>query len=565
MRKSSRGWRFFMGALLAILAVLALAACQGGQPGGELASQQALRVWLDGEPQYIDPSKADFAAAVAIAKNTHATLLRFDPLSGQLLPYVAEQVPTRENGGISEDGLTYTYRISEGAVWEDGTPITAQQFVYSIYRLLDPRVASYYGTSYYSAFIEGGEELAAAVEAGEDEIEQLRQKVGVRALDERTLEVRINQPSGTFNFLMSLWPAAALRQDVIERYGDISNSQWTEAGNLVASGPFRLAEWQHGDHITLERNPNFWLKDMTPTLERITFQIIEDENTAFAAYRAGQLDAVEVPLAQMRSLAADSELGQQLIRVPKAATDGIAFNLNRSPFDKREDRLAFCQALDRETLVNEIRQGRGHATTAFLPPDFPPFSVEARGSELAFDVEKARANLAAGGSGQDFPSLSFTYANTAPLPDQATFLQQQWKTNLGLDIKLQPLDPAAFQDAFIQADYDMAWIGWGEDYHHAENWLVPWRTGGILTLGGYSNPEYDTLVDQALAEADLEAAAALWRQAEELLIDQDVPFCPLVNDESAWLVKPYVRDFIITPADNLEGDYYYYKTAVLEH
>jgi len=111
----------------------------------------------------------------------------------------------------------------------------------------------------------------------------------------------------------------------------------------------------------------------------------------------------------------------------------------------------------------------------------------------------------------------------------------------------------------------MVWIGWGEDYHHAENWLVPWRTGGILTLSGYSDPDYDALVDQALAEEDPQAAAALWRQAEELLIDKDVPFCPLVNDESAWLVKPYVRDFIITPADNVEGDYYYYKTAILEH
>lgn len=569
MRMSSSRWYIGVAALLAIAGLLALAACNGGDGGGvsgDLATDQTLRVWLDGEPDYIDPSIADFATAVAVSKNVFATLLRFDPTTGEVLPYAASEVPSLENGGISEDGLTYTFKLREDAVWEDGQPIQAQDFVYSIQRLLDPRLGSYYGTTYYTEIIEGGADLAFAEDADEATIQQLRDAVKVRALDDRTLEVTITRPSTTFNLLMALWPTAALRQDVIGEHGDIANSAWTEAGNLVASGPFRLAEWNHGSSIVLESNPNFWDEEMTPVLDRIVFQIIEDQNTAFSAYLAGDLDAVPVPVADLRRVAADDEFSDELQRVPLAVTFGFEFNQTRPPFDEMEARRAFCQSVDRATLVNEVQQGLGVPTTSWLPEGLAPFFVEERGQDLAFDPESALQLVLDPASGRAaYPAVSFSFANVDPNGTRAEFLQGQWKEYLGIDVTLDPLDPPAFGEAFGSGSFDLALIGFGQDYHHPENWLLLWKSDGGLNAGGYSNPEFDSAVDEAMNESDPDEAAKLWQEAEGILLDEDAAVCPLFSHENAWLVKPYVRDFIMTAADGQPGDFFYWKTAVLEH
>ena len=547
--------------------MVALAACKGGDGGevsGDLASDQTVRIWLDGEPDYIDPSIADFATSVTVSKNVFATLLRFDPTTGEVAPYVASEVPSSDNGGISDDGLTYTFMLREDAVWEDGQPIQAQDFVYAIQRLLDPRVASQYGNYYYSMIIGGGADLAAAVDADEATIEQLRDGVKVRAVDDRTLEVTITQPSTTFNLLMALWPTAALRQDVIEQHGDIANSAWTEAGNLVASGPFRLAEWNHGSSIVLERNPNFWDEEMTPVLDRVVFQIIEDENTAFSAYRAGDLDAVQVPATDLRSVAADDSYSDELQRVPLAVTTAFGFNQTHPPFDQMEARKAFCQSVDRATLVNEVQQGSGVPTTSWLPQGLDPFFVEDRGEDLAFDPDSALQLVVEPGSSRAaYPAVKFSYANVDPNGTRVEFIQGQWKEHLGIDVQPDPLDPPAFDEAFFTGNFDLAFIGFGEDYHHAENWLLLWTSGAMP--GGYSNPEFDQTVEEAMNESDPDEAVELWQEAERILIDEDVAVCPLFVHENVWLVKEYVRDFIMTGADGHAGDFFYWKTAILEH
>lgn len=569
MRLLSSRWYIGAALLLAAAALVTLAACTGGDGGpvsGDLAEDQTLRIALDGEPDNIDPSLADFATAVTVSKNLFATLLRFDPITGEAAPYVATEVPSSENGGISDDGLTYTFNLREDAVWEDGQPITAHDFVYAIQRLMDPRLASYYGTTYYTEIIEGGADLAFTEDVGEAAIEQLRASVKVKAGDDRTLEVTITRPSTTFNLLMALWPTAALRQDVIEQYGDITNTTWTEAGNLVASGPFRLAEWNHGSSIVLERNPNFWDAEMEPVLDRVVFQIIEDENTAFAAYLAGDLDAVPVPVSDLRSIADDESYTNELRRVPLAVTFAFEFNQTRPPFDQQGARQAFCQSVDRQTLVNEVQQGQGVPTTSWLPEGLAPFFIDDRGQNLSFDPNSAvKLVLDATSGGVAYPSVTFSFANVGPNSTRAEFLQGQWSENLGIDVTLDPMDPPAFGEAFGTGNFDMALIGFGQDYHHPENWLLMWITDGGLNAGGYSNPEFDATVDEALNETDRDKAVALWQEAERILLDEDAALCPLFSAENTWLVKPYVSDFIMTGADGQPGDYFYWKTTILDH
>jgi oligopeptide transport system substrate-binding protein len=570
MRVSPQRWYLAIGLLLAALAVIGLTACNGKSGGdltsGDPAEDQTLRVWLGGEPDVIDPNLASFDVSIAVAKNLFVTLLRFDPTTGEPQPYVATEVPSRENGGVSEDGVTYTFTLREDAVWEDGEPVTAHDFVYSMKRLLDPRVASYYGSQNYAGIIAGGAELAFAEDADEATIEQLASEVGVRAVDDYTLEITLVQPSNTFNLLMSLWPTSALRQDVIEAHGDITNTEWTEPGNLVAAGPFRLEEWEHGSELVLEANPTFWDEETAPVLQRLIFEIIEDENTAFAAYLRGDLHAVPVPIAELARIAEDPSYEDQLRRVPLATTFALAFNNTKPPFDDEDARRAFCQTLDRETLVNEVQQGQGVPTTSWLPSSLTPYYDAQRGAALAFDPSADVEVVSDPGANRPaYADVSLRFANVDPNATRAEFMQGQWSANLGVDVDVEAMDPPAFGEAFGANNFDMAFIGFFEDYHHPENWLLTWMASGGFSIGGYDNPEFDALVGEALAETDAEAAVKLWRDAEGMLIDEDAAVCPLFAAENTWLVKPNVADFIMTGVDGQPGDFFYWKTTILEN
>ena len=547
--------------LAALLAVGMLAACGGDSQkiSGDLAPDQTVRIRLDGEPPTIDPSLASFAGAAGITRNLFATLLRFDPVTGSVEPYAAKETPTRDNGGVAQDGLTYTFHLRTEAVWEDGRPITAKDFAYGILRTLDPRVASYYGQTYYSSLIAGAGELAAAVDATPAEIDLLKSQVGVKAVDDATLEIKVAQASSTVNLLFALWPTAAQRQDVVEDSGDISESGWTEPGRLLASGPFRLSQWEHGSRIVLEKNPRFWLEGLKPTLERIVFQIIEDENTAFAAYQRGDLDAAPIPLSALGGLS--GSLQNEVQRVPLSTTFAVGFNHARLQFDTPRERQAFCASLDRQTLVQEIQQGVGTVSTSWLPAGLTPYFEADRGKKLAFDSKQAAAMLGADKDGYSSAKLSF--ANVDPNLVQAEYIQGQWQQNLGLSLKIEPLDPPAFGETFLSGNFDLVLIAFTEDYHHPENWLLQWKSDSFMNLFGYQDSAFDDAVGKAMSADGDDSAVRLWRDAERILIDEDAAICPLVSPETVWAVKPYVRDFVITGADGIPGDFFYWKTAVL--
>jgi oligopeptide transport system substrate-binding protein len=569
MRMLPTRWLFTMTVLLAALAVSGLAACKGGGGGeysGELSDDQTLRVWLGGEPDYIDPSLADFETSVAMARNLFVTLLRLDPTTNEVLPYAATEVPTLDNGGISEDGTTYTFNIREDAVWEDGEPVTAHNFVYSLQRLLDPRLASYYGASSYAGVIAGGAELAFAVDADEATIEELAGSLGVRAVDDHTLEITITRPSNTFNLLMAMWPASALRQDVIEKYGDITNTEWTEPGNLVSAGPFRLEAWDHGSSITLGAVEDFWNEEMQPRLYEVVFNIIENETTAFSAYMSGDLDAVPVPLAELDRIANDPGYENQLRRVPLTTTFALAFNQTKPPFDDVEARKAFCTSADRDTLVSEVQQGQGVPTTSWLPSSLTPYYHADRGAGLAYNPDAAVDLVSDPGANRPaYGDVSIRFANLDPNSTRAEFLQGQWKENLGVDVTVEPMDPPAFGEAFGANDFDIAFVGYGEDYHHPENWMMMWLGESGFSVGGYNNPEFDAAVNTALAATDPDEELAAWQDADEILVDDDAAVCPLFAAENTWLVQDYVADFIMTGSDGQPGDFFYWQTAILEN
>ena len=276
---------------------------------------------------------------------------------------------------------------------------------------------------------------------------------------------------------------------------------------------------------------------------------------ALAAYQSGQVDVAPV-FADSISALSDAEVH----RVPAPSTLAVIFNNTVPQFDTVSERRAFCEAIDRDTLVKQIGRGLGQPSTSWLPAGLDPWFDPQRGAGLKLNAA-ARQLLGS----DDYGAAKLIFANIDPESVRAQFLQGQWSQHLGVSIDLSPLDPRAFGRAFGTGQYDMALVGFSEDYHHPENWLLQWMSDNPMNVAGYNNADFDRAVRSALSETNTSRAVQLWQQADATFIDKDAAICPLMSPESAWVVKPYVSDLVLTGADGLAGDSFWWRTAILKH
>lgn len=336
---------------------------------------KTLTVNLAGEPAQIDPNFASWAAERSVISQVFEGLLGFNQ-DLSLKPAVAAVIPTLANGGISADGKTYTFKINQNAVWADGTKVTANDFEYSIKRMLNPASAAEYASFYYD--IVGAEAYNGGTGS--------KDAVGVKAIDADTLEIKLENPRPTFLSIMALWPAYPLREDIITTYG----TQWTEAGNYMGNGPFMLSEWEHQDHMTFIPNPNYW--GTAPKLTKLTFKMITDTNAALAAYKNNELDITAPPGGTELATLADPVLGKQVVRYNELVTFSLQFNLTAAPFDNELVRQALSCAIDREAYINQVRGGVGSVALSWIPPGMPGYDPNL-GKEWEFNPAKAKQLL----------------------------------------------------------------------------------------------------------------------------------------------------------------------------
>jgi len=556
MRKGFGWW-----AAIALITALspAMAACgQGGEDeanGGGDASEtpQVFRARIAGDPETLDPQKGGFATDISIMRQLFRGLVTFDE-DLNVVAAAAEEVPSTDNGGISQDGLTYNFELRNDLKWSDGSPLTAFDWEYSLKRFFDPTLGGnqYYQSLYYDivgapeyhmALGTPGQPLAPA----EGELVSLREGVGVDAVDEDTLQIRLSEESNTFLYLMALWPGYPVKTETITGFGDA----WTEAGNLVSDGPFMLKEWAHDQRLVLERNPYYW--GPQPGLERLEFQIIPDETAAFQAYENGEIDFTWAPPAQLQGLKTDPEFHAEA----ELSTFALMFNTAKAPFDNPTVRKAFARAIDRQAFIDLVAQGFGMPTTGWLPPGLPGFDPEA-GQSISFDAQAARSLLDEAGysEGQGLPDIVLTTVGADIGQISAEFIQAQLKQNLGIDVQVEVLDPPTYQMRYGTGEFQMTLGGWNGDYPHPENWIRHlFRTGGAGNLVGYSNPKVDALIDQAVADKDPVAAVDLYKQAQRIILDEDGALAPIFHRIAAFMVKPYVRGLVYTVSDGeVRGD-----------
>jgi oligopeptide transport system substrate-binding protein len=531
---------------LLIIASLTIFPSCSSAPSGP----QVLTVNIAGEPSQIDPNRASWSTERTVIMQVFEGLLGFNQ-DLSLKNVGATEIPTVDNGGISADGKTYTFKLNEDVTWSDGVKVTANNYVYSIKRLFDPTNAAEYASFYFD--IVGGEAYYSSSEQDATAQAALKAAIGVRAVDTYTLEIKLVNPRPTFLQLMALWPVYPVREDIITQYGDT----WTDPPHYIGNGPFLMTEWVHSDHITLVKNPNYW--GDKAKLETLTLNMITDANALFAAYQNNEVDIAGVPAGTEKTVMADTVLGPQILRYAELTTFAFQFNVDVAPFTNKNLRKALNAAIDREAFINNVRGGVGQPAYSWIPPGMPGYDANL-GLDYHFNVTKAKEFLTAAGytNGSEVPELHLQYADTGINPTIAQFIQQQVKVNLNIDVVIEPMERKAFTQAVNAEQYTWAWYGWGADYPDPDNWLPQlFGTDAGNNHTNYSSAEFDSLCAQAAIQLDNTQRLALYAQAQALVVG-DAPVLFMFYRERFVLVKPNVKGLKYTGMDgDVAGDMFF--------
>lgn len=509
-------------------------------PGTVLADKQELVRNNGNEPSSLDPHKVESDVEFNIISDLFEGLISVSP-SGEIQPRLAE---TWQN----KDNTVWTFHLRPGVTWSDGTAITAQDIVWSWQRLVSPGTASPYASYPGNMHIVNGAEIAQGKKAPET--------LGVKALDDMTLEVTLNQPNAAFLAMLAHPSLVPLDKVLISRYGD----KWTKPEHMVASGPYKISQWVVNERIVAERNPRYW-DDAHTVINKVTYLPISSEAADVNRYKAGEIDIVyTVPINQFSQL--KKTMGEQLDVSPQLATYYYEFNTTRPPFNDPRVRRALNMALDKDIIAEKVMgQGQRPAWLISQPdvggvklqnPEYASWPREKR-------IAEAQKLLNEAGFNEAHPLVFNLLYNTSESHQRiAIAASSMWKKNLGVEAKLQNQEWKTMLDTMHTHNFDVVRYAWIADYDDAATFLNTFRTGDSENTSQYSNPAYDEALRNAAKAPDTATRGKFYQQAEDLL-GQDVPAIPVYHYVRTHLVKPWVGGF--TP-DKL--GYYYTKDMYIK-
>ncbi len=535
----------------------------GQEPGtgqaaeGELAppDQQILRVRLVTYPETLDPALDENTSEETVIKQLFTGLTR---MNAELKPEPA----IAESWEFSEDNTQITFTLRESS-WSDGQPLTAQDFVYGWQRFLDPRTASPYA-ALVTGVIAGANELNTADAADSAAIEAALENLGVRAVDERTLQVDLSAPAPFFPSIVALGNLSPIRQDIVDQYAET----WVEPGKLIGNGPFILQSATPGSDLTLVPNPNYF--EGAPTLQQLIFLAITDDPTALANYRADELDLnQQLPPAEVPGVRADPTFADQIIAGTSLATYFYGFNSTQAPFDNPLVRRAIAHAIDRQAITDQVLNGVPTPAHSLIPPGMPGHITLEEAGEAAqtFDPERAKALLAEAGfpEGQGFPPMTIAFNNCCSHDLIAQRVQSDLQQYLGIQVELDPREATTYFSEVRRNTPPLFRSGWNGDYPDPYNWdYLVFGPESDQNYGGWSNDEFSALLDQAAAATDEDERIELYKQAERILAE-DAGAAFIYYYGRLGLVKPWVRGLSYTAQDPTLGAYSYKDVQILAH
>jgi len=542
-------------ALVTVVGLL-VAACGTSSPTtSNLAKDQTLRVNIVTEPNSLDPGQQQYSYEGAIGASISEALLKIKPDLSDAAPATASSYT------ISSDGLTWTFKIRSNAKWSDGKPVTAADFVYAWQRILDPRLAASYADPYFVGTIAGAADysnLDAVKDAAK--IPAFLSALGLSAPDASTFVVKLQAPSPFFKWIASLWMSAPVRKDVVDQYG---SDKWaTSANSLITNGQYKVSELVSKDHITLVPNTNYW--GGQPTVTKIINYEISDDNQAYAKYLNGELDTVNVPLANTDLVKNDPKLKNEIKFVPQLTLFWMDFNTRKAPFNNKQARLAFSKAIDRNALTTNVLKGRSQPATFFIPKGMNGYRPDL-GKSQDFDPAAAKTMLTQAVGDPSKITIDFLIRNITANKQIGEFIADQLQTNLGVKVNQVVIDSKTVTTRLRAHNYSLYVGGWGADYPDDQDWFDIWMTGSGNVFGGYSNPAYDALVKKADIEPDAKKRQDYYDQAQKILID-DAGGGFLYQRNYMFLVKPYVQGLTTTAQDFEDvGDWFWGKVSIGQH
>ena len=518
-------------------------------PATGTSSGLDLAVQIGPDPETVDPALNSAVDGGNMIVEAFETLMIVDE-NNKIVPGQAESYD------VSDDGLTYTFHLRDGLKWSDGTPLTAEDFVYSWKRLADPNTAAPYAADMLG-YVKGYEEA----EAGNIDA------LGLSAPDDKTFVVELAVPCVYFAKLITHGSMVPVQKATVEANGD----QWTlKPETYVSNGPFKMIEWVPGSHITFAKNENYWNADKV-TVNTLKFVLMEDSNASYSAYQTGEVSMIkDVPTEEVPGLKGKEDFHVD----PIMGTYYISFQTQKEPFNNPDVRKALSLAVDRDYVANTVMQGTYLPATNFVGPgisdaedgsSFEEVTKKDSGdffniSDHDADVATAKELLAKAGypDGQGFPTIEYMTNDASYHKPVAEYLQSCWKETLGINMDIKIVEWGTFTPTRRAGDFQIARDGWVYDYDDPSNMLNLMKSTSGNNNGKYNNPDVDKLLDTANSTSDVAEHYADLHKAERMILD-DSAIAPLAYYSDFWLQDPKLKGTWHSPYG-----YWFFQYATME-
>lgn len=536
------------------LAMVLMSGCGGGgkdnssSPTADKASttvsesatpddEQFINSFVASDPQTLDPQKGSDVYGNTIIVNTFEPLLRLKE-KGDATEIVNAAA---EDYTISDDGLTYTFTLRDGLKWDDGKDLTAKDYEYGIKRTADPN------TGAESAFLLAPIKNFSKV--NNPDTNTPIDELGVKAIDDKTLEITLEEPTEYFIRLVPFRVMCPQRQDIIEKYGDTYGS---EAEGFVGCGPYKLTSWVHNSQLELEKSDTYWNKDNVKN-DKVTIKVLGDINARMNSFQAKEVDRISTNKEEW-NMVFDKDENVKGTKVSVPAIDYMILNHNDKLLSNAKIRQALNLAFDRQAFNDTFFKGKNTNADFWVPPSIDLYGTNFR--KAAGDpLENLRANtkqtpkdlfiegMKELGLGDD-PStvtIDFICVTDPEVKKYGEFIQQTYKKELGININLEVMEWAILSGRVNSGDFQMGYLAWTADYNDPSAMLSLFLSDANSVNTGWKSDEYDKLVLDAMKEKDQEKALDLYKQAEQLLFDESV-IIPVTSAETTNYWQSYLQN-----------------------
>lgn len=523
--------------------------CGGDSSSTSAEGGQELVFNLGEDPDTIDPTLNTSSGAGNIILNAFEGLMTMDENN-------KPEYAIAEKMDVSEDGLVYKFKLREDAKWSDGKAVTAKDFEYSWVRALTKETAAeYHGQLFY---IKNGEAFYNGKASRED--------LGIKVIDEYNLEVTLEQPTAYFPQLLAFSTYMPVREDIVSA----DSEGWaTKVESYISNGPFKLVKWDMKDQLVFEKNENYWNKDAVK-LDTLVYKLVTEDTSAYASLKSGDFDMVNsVPGPEI-----ESGREEGIVEIfPQLGTYFLCVNVGenkmldedtKKALENKKVRQALALAIDRKSIVENVGKAEQVPAYSFVPLNVPTESGEEFATKKYYDankknIEEAKKLLEEAGypNGKGLPTLEFMYNTEGAHKDIAQIVQQNW-AEIGVNVELANQEWKVFLNSRDNGEYEIARHGWIGDYYDPMTFLDMWVTDNGNNDAGFSNAEYDKLINGAKSEADATKRMDMLRKAEDILMDE-MPAIPLYYYTQVKGINKNVKGVQVSPLGKIT-----FKNAYIE-